>query len=392
MNNNPSSKREVWVDWMRITACFMVFVVHSTEPFYLGGEGSLLLTRADMYWASFFDSFVRACVPLFVVASSYLQFPLHYSAGEFFRRRAARILGPFIFWTVVYALIWGEPVHNFKDLLFNFNYSAGHLWFVYMLVGLYLIMPLLSPWAEKVSRKELTVYLCICLATSLIPFVREVAEPGTAEVFYGTGGIPMPWKSPLWGEASWNNYGMLYYLSGFIGYMLLGLYLRRFPPQWSSLRNTIVAVACWLAGFAISFTGFIRRVLQDCGGEFPIGGKCGVAVHWEIPWGYDTIGVVLMTVGWILLFRRISCQGKFYRRIVLPVSKASYGMYLCHMIVLIAFSGLWRGVFGIGDGSSLGIFTQPVEIILTAVCTYVSVAVASILGQKIPVVGKYLFG
>lgn len=86
MENNLTEKkqgREAWIDWMRIAACLMVFIVHSTEPFYLGGDGALILTNTDAFWASFFDSFVRACVPLFIVASSYLQFPLHCSAGEF---------------------------------------------------------------------------------------------------------------------------------------------------------------------------------------------------------------------------------------------------------------------------------------------------------------------
>ena len=40
-------QREVWIDWMRVVACFMVMVVHSTEPFYLGGEGSLLLSKTN---------------------------------------------------------------------------------------------------------------------------------------------------------------------------------------------------------------------------------------------------------------------------------------------------------------------------------------------------------
>lgn len=48
-----------------------------------------------------------------------------------------------------YAFYFGEPVSNFKDLLLNFNYAAGHLWFVYMLIGIYLIIPMLSPWAES---------------------------------------------------------------------------------------------------------------------------------------------------------------------------------------------------------------------------------------------------
>ena len=81
-------KREIWLDWLRVTACFMVMVVHSTEPFYLGGDGSLIQNSTDAFWASFCDCLVRCCVPLFVVASAYLQFPIKYSTGEFFKRRA----------------------------------------------------------------------------------------------------------------------------------------------------------------------------------------------------------------------------------------------------------------------------------------------------------------
>ena len=92
-----NTQREVWIDWMRVAACLMVMIVHSTEPFYLGGDGALILTKSDAFWSAFTDSFVRACVPLFIVASSYLQFPLHYSSGEFLRRRAVRILVPCYF-------------------------------------------------------------------------------------------------------------------------------------------------------------------------------------------------------------------------------------------------------------------------------------------------------
>ena len=97
MKDAMATPRIVWVDWMRVAACFMVILVHSTEPFYLGGDGAQILTLSDAYWASFFDSFVRSCVPLFIVASSYLLFPLQQqSANEFFKRRAVRVLVPFL--------------------------------------------------------------------------------------------------------------------------------------------------------------------------------------------------------------------------------------------------------------------------------------------------------
>ena len=262
---NMQVERVIWLDWMRVAACLMVIVVHATEPFYLGGDGSLILTRTDAFWASFFDSFVRACVPLFIIASSYLQFPLHYSSEEFFRRRAVRILVPFVLWTVVYALVWGSPVQNFKDLLLNFNYAAGHLWFVYMLVGVYLLMPLLSPWAERVGRTELRIYLGLWLFTTVIPLLRDWVF-GAPPVVYGVSGLPRQALFPLWGEASWNAYGVFYYLSGFVGYLLLGLYVRKFLGTWSWRKTLAVALPCFAAGFALSFGGLGAAVQEDTGG------------------------------------------------------------------------------------------------------------------------------
>ena len=394
MNNTVANagKREIWVDWMRVAACFMVILVHSTEPFYLGGDGSLILNQADAFWSSFFDSFVRSCVPLFVVASSYLQFPLHYSAGEFFRRRTVRVLIPFVVWLLVYAFVWGEPASNLKNLLLNFNYSAGHLWFVYMLIGVYLLMPLLSPWAEKVGKKELQVYLGIWLFTTFIPLIRDWVSSEPLAFAYGPTGIPRQALYPLWGEASWNGYGLFYYMSGFIGYLLLGLYFRRFVGVLSWGKTLAVAVPAWLGGFVITFGGFLRRVYETSGGNFPAEGIINDAVYWETTWCNDTIGVVLMTVGWILLFRKIRNEGCFYKKVLLPVSKASYGVYLSHLLVLVPVCGLVRGWLGSGNEGLLGFWTTPVEIILSAVVAFTAVSIISVIVQKIPKAGKYIMG
>lgn len=384
-------ERVIWLDWMRVAACLMVIVVHATEPFYLGGDGSLILTRTDAFWASFFDSLVRACVPLFVIASSYLQFPLHYSSEEFFRRRAVRILVPFILWTVVYALVWGSPVQNFKDLLLNFNYAAGHLWFVYMLVGVYLLMPLLSPWAERVGRTELRIYLGLWLFTTVIPLLRDWVF-GAPTVVYGVSGLPRQALFPLWGEASWNAYGVFYYLSGFVGYLLLGLYVRKFLGTWSWRKTLAVALPCFAAGFALSFGGFLRRVWLSSGGEFPVGGLVEKAVWWETTWCNDTLGVALMAIAWVLLFRKIQASGGFYRRVTLPLSRAGYGMYLSHLLVLVPICTWVRGWLGSGDAGILGFWTTPAEITLSAVACFVVVGAGSIALQRIPKVGKYIMG
>jgi Uncharacterized protein conserved in bacteria len=384
-------KREIWLDWLRVTACFLVMATHSCEPFYLGGEGSLILTRTDALWVSVLNVIPRAAIALFIFTSSYLQFPLHYPTGEFFRRRAVRILIPFVFWCIVYALVWGEPVQNFKDLLLNFNYAAGHLWFVYMLIGVYLIMPLLSPWAEKVGKRELQIYLCIWLFTTLIPLIRQWVG-GPAPVVYGPSGIPNAAKYPLWGEASWNTYGLFYYLSGFIGYLLLGLYFRKFVGRISWGKTLAIAIPAFLVGFVICSGGFLYHVWLDSKNYFPVEGPVGMAALWEGPWLNDTFGVALMTLGWILVFRKIETGGRFYEKVLLPVSKASYGMYLCHMLLLGIISAWLRSALGIGEAGTLGIWTTPVQILGTAVLSFCGVALFCVLVQKIPKVGKWLIG
>lgn len=376
------TNREVWIDWMRVIACFMVMVVHSTEPFYLGGEGSLIATRSDAFWVSFFDTVVRCCVPLFIIASSYLQFPVHYPTGEFLRRRAVRVLVPFAIWSLFYAFYWGEPVSNLKQLLLNFNYSAGHLWFVYMIIGLYLLMPLLSPWAEKVGKKELSAYIGIWLFTTLIPLIRDWAATDPLAMTYGPTGIPRQALFPLWGEASWNTYGTFYYLSGFIGYLLVGLYLRKFGAGISKGRSIAIGIPCFLAGFAICFVGFLRRVFETAGGQFPVGALVNDAVWWETTWINDTLGVAMMTIGLVLLLKNITSCGKFYKKVLLPVSKASYGMYLGHMVALAAYAGLFRSLIG----------STPLVILATAIASFVTVAAIAVAVQRIPKVGKLIIG
>ena len=132
--------------------------------------------------------------------------------------------------------------------------------------------------------------------------------------------------------------------------------------------------------------------MADSGGVFPVEGPVGLAALWEGPWLNDTFGVALMTIGWILVFRKIETGGRFYERVLLPVSKASYGMYLCHLLLLVYVSGWIRGWLGLGEAGVLGVWTTPVEILAIAILSFIGVALFSILVQRIPKVGKWLMG
>ena len=92
------------------------------------------------------------------------------------------------------------------------------------------------------------------------------------------------------------------------------------------------------------------------------------------------------------MFRKIKGEGCFYSKILLPVSKASYGMYLCHLLILVPVAGAVREWLGSASEGVLGFWTTPVEILLSASAAFLCTAIVSVLVQKIPKLGKAVMG
>ncbi len=362
------TERIVFLDWLRVIACFMVILVHCIEPFYLGGpEGTYIASKANALWTTLINSALRPAVPLFVLASSYLLFPLKTDTGTFFRKRFVRVLIPFLIWTLLYIFIppFGSGLKpditgGLKTLIFNFVMtSSGHLWFVYMLLGVYLLMPLLSPWIEKVSQNEERGFLILWAFTTILPLLRPVAA--------AVAGSPN-----LWGECPWNPYGTFYYVSGFIGFLVLGHYFRKHVGEISWKKTFAIAVPFWLIGFAVTSGGF-WYFIPDAQG-YPVSAPYETAVEMETTWNFCTFGVMMQTVAYFLLIRKITASGWFYEHFVLPVSKLSYGIYLMHMFALTPIFG-WINSTGLA---------MPYVIFISAIITYITCIITARLIAFLP--------
>ena len=145
------SKRENigWVDLLRVVACFLVVFSHCCDPFVAQFDND----RSTFLTGVFSGSFVRACVPLFVMMSGVLLFPVRISMGDFYKKRIGRILIPLIFWSVVLPLLYyiylnfittshsplidpenyvfGATLTKIYTFIFNFNYDTTPLWYLY---------------------------------------------------------------------------------------------------------------------------------------------------------------------------------------------------------------------------------------------------------------------
>lgn len=336
----------------------MVVQIHTGEFYYIGPGGSVLNTAAA-HWVGWLNSLFRSCVPLFVMISGAFLFPVR-DEGAFFRKRFSRVLAPFVVWCAIYAFYfyWQGTVTLQGALLdilkipVNFGTDVGHLWFVYMLLGIYLIAPVLSPWVESASRSSMQRFLALWAVSLTIPYIHQVFPE-------------------IWGEAFWNSTPMLYYFTGYIGYAVAGAYFKRFHMQ-RSRSLSLTAVVLILSGYAITASGFLHRLSTE-----------QVLPKLELTWGFETINVAMMTVGLFLLFKDIQPAepDRASWKLIRNVSQRSYGMYLAHIIVLNAVYGLLNGRL------SSPVIKIPVIAIVAFLGTYALISLISLLPKSKWVVG-----
>lgn len=319
-----------WIDMLRVVACFFVVFSHCCDPFVAQFDAN----REMFLTGVFAGSLMRPCVPLFAMMTAVLLLPIKpgTTVNRFYRKRIGRIIVPLAFWSValplmafIYFTVANPETANmqlsvndyttdtllqrFYTFIFNFNFDTTPLWYLYMLIGLYLIMPMISSWLTQATRKEIKTVLCIWGATLLLPYLKMVAPLLGYKGNYGHMG--------LYGECDWNVYGTFYYVSGFAGYLILAYYLKRFPLEWSWRKIAAICIPMFIAGYAITSVGYI--VTNE---HFP-----GNYAYLEIVWYFTGINVFMMTFPLFVTIQKVDTKP---RKWLSQVARLTFGVYLCH--------------------------------------------------------------
>lgn len=63
------------------------------------------------------------------------------------------------------------------EMPFNFSLLDVHMWYIYLLIGLYLYLPIFSAWVEKASERAKLWFLAAWGVTLLLPYYTEFAAP-----------------------------------------------------------------------------------------------------------------------------------------------------------------------------------------------------------------------
>lgn len=164
-------QRVHYADLLRISAAFMVILLHVSAQYW----NVLPVTCTSWFILHVYDSFARPAVAIFVMLSG--MFLLHpakqISLPQIFQRYCKKLVLILLFWTIFYAtwhdVIWtfyrGGTI-NWQTVSISLQSGHYHLWYCYMLLGLYLLLSFLRKIA--VDRTLLLYFLVLCFCFTVI--------------------------------------------------------------------------------------------------------------------------------------------------------------------------------------------------------------------------------
>ena len=326
--SNQKNQHIVWLDVVRFIAMFTVVCCHCTDPFnfYPGTAPNIGEIKL---WGAIYGSVLRPCVPLFVMITGALLLPVRGDTSTFYKKRIPRVFYPFLIWSVLYNLFpWitgllglnpqiildffpyaGEEVmqQSFSVSLeyilmipFNFSILAVHMWYIYLLIGLYLYLPVFSAWVEKASERAKLMFLLAWGGTLLLPYYYQFVS------------------NYLWGTCSWNSFGMLYAFAGFNGYLLLGHYLKNL--EWSLKKTLAIGIPMFAVGYAVTFLGFRHiTALPEYTDEML-----------ELFFTYCSLNVVMMTIPVFMLAKKVKVNSERMKKALANLTVCGFGIYMIH--------------------------------------------------------------
>ena len=326
--SNQKNQHIVWLDVVRFIAMFTVVCCHCTDPFnfYPGTAPNIGEIKL---WGAIYGSVLRPCVPLFVMITGALLLPVRGDTSTFYKKRIPRVFYPFLIWSVLYNLFpWitgllglnpqiildffpyaGEEVmqQSFSVSLeyilmipFNFSILPVHMWYIYLLIGLYLYLPVFSAWVEKASERAKLMFLLAWGVTLLLPYYYQFVS------------------NYLWGTCSWNSFGMLYAFAGFNGYLLLGHYLKNL--EWSLKKTLAIGIPMFAVGYAVTFLGFRHiTALPEYTDEML-----------ELFFTYCSLNVVMMTIPVFMLAKKVKVNSERMKKALANLTVCGFGIYMIH--------------------------------------------------------------
>lgn len=295
---NLVKKRIFYMDELRALAILGVILMHTTSTYR-----PFIYNNLKLGIPGILNALGCIGIPIFFMLSGALLLNRNYTISEFFKKRYTRILLPFIFYIVITLILeYFVLGSNTKQLIKIFFGDDRYTWFVWVIMGIYLFLPVVNSFIKEYGFRGAEYFIGIWLITIILN---------------------------TFGYYPFHRFELSYFAQ-FIGYCVLGYYLanKEFKiTQKRIILLIVISIVSWIFYYMMTKYNMIANSAYLC------------------------LPLVITSIGVFLLFKAISSYSennskssisKIHKKIemgvigkiILSISICSYGMYFLNSLLI----------------------------------------------------------
>lgn len=340
-----------YADILRIFAAFAVVLLHVS--------GARLIQTPvgsrEFLWALFYDCLTRWSVPLFIMLSGmlFLKKDKKLDIKALYTKNVLRLVTAFVFWSFVYNFYTAyaqvrDVGEALKTGFFKIPDGAMHTWFIFVIIGLYVVLPFVKRMTQCMTKGEMRYFIVL---NFLLTFA--VKSLSSFEVF-----------------SQYLEYVEKFEINtavGYVGLFVAGHYIDAYE---SGRTERIFSYLMGVLGFCYMF--FTTLHFSEARGLLA-----------EEFMSFKSVGAFMMAFGTMVFVKRIFGKKEFSRkakRKLKNFSKCTFGVYLVHELYLNISTA--KGWFVLWEYPSVG-------IVIEAFIVFTVSAVTAKIISSLPL-GKYI--
>lgn len=290
--------RLIYIDIVKMIAILGVILIHVAAHYWYKQPIDTNRWEAMNFW----NAIGRFGVACFVMCSGVIFLnKKELSYKEIFCKYIVRIVFAFFIWTIVYLLIKEKFQVNNIFILLKKGIPRAHLWFMIMIIGIYIVTPIIRIFVKNATKKDIEYFLLIAfIIQSIIPFLIRF------EMF------------------SWikNYYKHLYptVITGYVGYFVLGYYLNKYELDKKKKIGSIL----------LGIISIIITILLNLQESQKLNKPTTEFLNNFYP------NIVFYSVGMFVFIKEVCKKINFkdkLKKVITIASKNIFGIYLIHMII-----------------------------------------------------------
>lgn len=315
------------LDCLRVIAILAVIMIHVSVNLIIHNPQNSI----EFVIGNFFDSISRFAVPFFVMLSGYFMLDENREMPiSKLKNKVVKLLLILVFWSALYALIF-----NFNNFLNAFIYGHFHLWYLYLIIGLYLFVPVFRLF---VKRQNMTyIYYTVLLGIIFIflpKYLDLLFPPNNATKLF-------------------DNFG--FYGGGYYVYFLIGWIIKNLKDKIVKYKKVLFILVILSLATTFCCTQFIHSHHFKAYKIF-----------------YHCIGLNVLTYSvslFCVLYDEIKKHTPKFppklKQFITKCSALSFGVYLIHAGILIQFLHIFKNL-------NYGIIYVVVLFILTTISSFLT--------------------